>query len=60
MAKKVVAKNGKKETYFNKYVIGDSNVCPECHRTFKDYDLKNIEERGTISCVKCGSKLSRK
>lgn len=59
MAKKVVAKNGKKETYFNKYTIGDSNVCPECHRTFKDYDIKNIAERGTISCVKCGAKLTR-
>lgn len=60
MAKKVVGKNGKKETYFNKYVIGESNVCPECQRPFKDFDIKNIAERGTISCVKCGAKLSRK
>lgn len=60
MAKRIVGKNGKKETIFNKYTIGESNVCPECHRPFKEYDLKNIEERGTISCVKCGAKLSRK
>lgn len=58
--KKIVGKNGQKATVFNKYVIGDSNVCPECGRPFKDYDLKNLEERGTISCVKCGAKLSRK
>ena len=56
---KIVAKNGKKETYFNKYTIGDSNVCPECKRPFKEYDIKNIAERGTISCVKCGAKLTR-
>lgn len=60
MAQKVIAKNGKKQTYFNKYSIGESNICPECGRTFKDYDIKNIAERGTISCVKCGAKLSRK
>jgi transcription elongation factor Elf1 len=60
MAKKVVGKTGKKETYFNKYTIGEMNSCPECNRPFKEYDLKNIEERGTISCVKCGAKLSRK
>lgn len=60
MAKKIVAKNGKKETYFNKYVIGESNVCPECHRPFKEFDIKNLEEREVISCVKCGAKLSRK
>ena len=60
MAKRVVHKNGRKETYFKKFVIGEENYCPECKRPFKDYDMKNIEERGTISCVKCGSKLSRK
>lgn len=60
MAKRIVGKNGKKETIFNKYEIGESNTCPECHRTFKDFDIKNLEERGTISCVKCGAKLSRK
>ncbi len=59
MAKRIVGKNGKKETVFHKYVIGESNSCPECNRTFKDYDLKNIQEMGTISCVKCGAKLSR-
>lgn len=58
--KKVVAKNGKKETYFETFVIGDANTCPSCNRPFKDYDIKNIEERGTISCPKCGNKLKRK
>jgi hypothetical protein len=60
VAKKIVNKNGKKETYFNKYTIGESNSCPECHRAFKDFDIKNLEEREVISCVKCGAKLSRK
>lgn len=60
MAKKIVGKNGQKATVFNSYVIGEGNSCPECGRPFKDYDFKNIEERGTMSCVKCGAKLSRK
>ena len=60
MAKRVINKNGKKETYFKKLTIGEGNSCPECNRPFKDYDIKNIEEKGTISCIKCGSKLSRK
>lgn len=60
MAKRIVGKNGKKETIFNKYIIGESHSCPECQRPFKDFDLKNLEERGTISCIKCGAKLSRK
>ena len=57
--KRVVGKNGKKETFFKTYTIGDSNACPECGRPFKDYDLKNISEREIISCVKCGAKLKR-
>ena len=59
MAKRIVDKTGRKETVFKKYVIGESNACPECDRPFKDYDIKNLEEKGTISCVKCGAKLSR-
>ena len=57
--KKVVAKNGKKTVVFNKYTIGDTNSCPECNRSFKPIDIENIDKRGTISCSKCGSKLSR-
>lgn len=57
--KKVIGKNGQKVTFFNNYTIGEANSCPECGRTFKDYDLKNLEERKTISCVKCGAKLTR-
>ena len=60
MAKRIVGKNGKKETIFNQYVIGEGNSCPECGRTFKDFDIKNLEERKIISCVKCGAKLTRK
>ena len=56
---KVVGKNGKKQTVFNSYVIGESNSCPECNRAFKEYDIKNLEERKVISCVKCGARLSR-
>ena len=46
--KKVIGKNGQKVTFFNNYTIGEANSCPECGRTFKDYDLKNLEERKTM------------
>ena len=59
MKKIVNPKNGEKATYFETYIIGDSNSCPYCKRIFKDYDLKALEERGTINCVKCGNKLKR-
>ena len=42
---------------FNEYELKGATTCPECHRSFKDYDIKNLEERGSISCVKCGAKL---
>ena len=45
---------------FNEYELKGATTCPECHRSFKDYDIKNLEERGIISCVKCGAKLKRK
>lgn len=44
---------------FNQYELNGATVCPECHRSFKEYDIKNLEERGTISCVKCGAKLKK-
>ena len=59
MKKIVNPKNGEKATYFETYTIGDGNACPYCKRIFKDYDLKALEERGTINCVKCGNKLKR-
>lgn len=44
---------------FNEYELNGITACPECHRVFKDYDIKNLEERGKISCVKCGAKLKK-
>ena len=44
---------------FNEYELKGATACPECHRSFKDYDIKNLEERGIISCVKCGAKLKK-
>lgn len=44
---------------FNEYELNGATACPECHRSFKEYDIKNLEERGRISCVKCGAKLKK-
>ena len=44
---------------FNEYELNGVTACPECHRPFKEYDLKNLEEMGKISCVKCGAKLKK-
>lgn len=46
---------------FKEYEL-DENVqaCPECHRSFKEYDIKRLAENGMMSCVKCGAKLKRK
>ena len=44
---------------FKTYELNGAQACPECGRPFKDYDIKNLDERGTISCVKCGAKLKK-
>ena len=44
---------------FNEYELKGATACPECRRSFKDYDIKNLEERGKISCPKCGAKLKK-
>lgn len=44
---------------FNEYELNGATACPECHRSFKDYDIKNLEECGKISCPKCGAKLKK-
>lgn len=44
---------------FKEYELKGATTCPECGRRFKDYDIKNLEERGKISCVKCGAKLKK-
>jgi len=58
--KKVVQANGKKETYFNSYKIGDVNACPECGRPFKQNNIEALEANGYIRCPKCNAKLARK
>lgn len=44
---------------FNEYELKGATACPECHRTFKDYDIKRLEENGKITCSKCGAKLKK-
>ena len=44
---------------FNEYELKGATTCPECHRSFKDYDIKNLEERGKISCPKCEKKKKK-
>ena len=43
---------------FNEYKLS-GDICPECGRPLKEFDLKKLEENGKISCLKCGAKLSR-
>lgn len=43
---------------FNEYKVTNDS-CPECGRTFKEYDIKRINETGKINCPKCGAKLIR-
>lgn len=57
--KRVVQNNGKKQTYFNEYSLGESNACPECGRPLKENNLKYLEQNGKIRCPKCNSKLKR-
>lgn len=46
---------------YNKYELSaESQACPECHRVFKEYDIKRLAENGTMSCIKCGAILKRK
>ena len=59
MKKIVDEKTKKKQVVFNTYELKGSTACPECHRILKDYDFKNLEERETISCLKCGAKLKK-
>ena len=46
---------------FKEYELdAEIQACPECHRSFKEYDIKRLAENGRMSCVKCGAKLKRK
>ena len=51
------AKTGKATVVFKEYQLNGATACPECHRAFKESDLKRLEENGRMSCVKCGAKL---
>ena len=57
MKKVVDEKTGRKITVFNKYELNGAMSCPECHRQFKDNDIKFINENGSTRCKKCGSIL---
>lgn len=46
-------------TVFKEYELNGATACPECHRTFKEYDIKRLEENGKITCSKCGAKLKK-
>lgn len=51
------AKTGKATVVFKEYNLNGATACPECHRTFKEYDIKFLEENGKMRCSKCGAKL---
>ena len=57
MKKIVDVKTGRKVTVFQEYKLEGAQICPECGRPFKDFDIKNLNENGKIKCVKCGAKL---
>ena len=46
---------------FKEYELDENaQACPECHRSFKEYDIKRLAENSRMSCSKCGAKLKRK
>ena len=57
MKKVVDNKTGKVQVIFKEYKLEGSQVCPECGRPFKEYDIKRLNENGKTNCVKCGAKL---
>lgn len=59
MKKVINEKNGQVAVVFETFTIGESNVCPQCKRAFKERDIQAIADRKQISCPKCGSKLKR-
>lgn len=50
-------KTGKATTVFKEYKLDGAQACPECGRSFKEYDVKRLAENGRMSCSKCGAKL---
>lgn len=59
MKKVVDLKTGRKIVVFNKYKLNGSQTCPECKREFKDRDIQALNDRGAISCPKCGARLEK-
>ena len=51
------AKTKRTTVIFKEYQLNGATSCPECHRQFKEFDLKKLEENGRTSCLKCGAKL---
>lgn len=45
---------------FETYKLADGQQeCPECHRPFKEHDIKRLADNGKLSCPKCGAKLEK-
>lgn len=59
MKKVVDLKTGRKVVVFNKYKLNGSEICPECKRALKDRDVQALNDRGVISCPKCGARLEK-
>ena len=56
--KRVVDSKGRKQTVFLTYNIGeDGRSCPQCHRIFKENNIKWFKENKRIRCPKCNSLL---
>lgn len=53
------AKLKRKVTVFKDYKIGEANSCPECHRPFKEGDIKFLELNEFLRCPKCNARLTR-
>lgn len=53
------AKTKRATVVFKEYELNGATACPECHRPFKEFDLKRLEENGRMSCLKCGAKLKK-
>ncbi len=57
MKKVTDVKTGRKITVFQQYKLEGAQICPECGRPFKDYDIKRLSVNDYTRCPKCGAKL---
>lgn len=44
---------------FKEYELNGAQACPECGRSFKEHDIKRLEENGKMNCSKCGARLKK-